>query len=139
MQEGKPVWLWVLVATSLVAAFFVLLHLYDDFAREGSNTLNQIVIGVTALLLSLVWLMAIALSARQEPTGYAVVLILGFLGAFIAFDHLVGVGPSLTAIEETSGILFVGVVLAAGVASVLAILLSGYGLLRYRAGVGQEA
>jgi hypothetical protein len=139
LQEGKPVWLWVLVATSLVAASFVLLHLYDDFAREGSNTLNQVVIGVTALLLSLVWLMAIALSARQEPTGYAVVLILGFLGTFIAFDHMVGVGPPLTVIAEVSGIFFAGVVMAAGVASVLAILLAGYGLLRYRAGVGQEA
>lgn len=131
--------MWVLVATSLVAAFFALLHLYDDFAREGSNTLNQIVIGVTALLLSLVWLMAIALSARQEPTGYAVVLILGFLGAYIAFDHVVGVGPSLAAIADMSGIFFAWVVLAAGVASVLVMPLAGYGLLRYRAGVGQEA
>ncbi|MFQ5986880.1 MAG: hypothetical protein ACE5KQ_05935 [Thermoplasmata archaeon] len=139
LERKKPIWLWTLVATTLVAAFFVLLHLTDDFTRGGSDTLNQVVIGVTSGLLGIVWLMAIALSVRQEPAGYAVVMFLGFLGAYIAFEHTAGVGPSLTAIADTSGIFFAWVVLAAGVASILAILFAGYGLLRDRPRVGQEA
>ncbi|MEE9163642.1 MAG: hypothetical protein V3U17_02455 [Thermoplasmata archaeon] len=139
MERGKPIWLSALVATALVAAFFVLLHLIDDFTRGGSDILNQVVIGLTSGLLGIVWLMAIGLSVRQEPGGFAVVMFLGFLGGYIAFDHTAGVGSSLTAIADASGIFFAWVVLAAGVASILAILFAGYGLLRGRSRVGQEA
>ncbi|MFQ5552860.1 MAG: hypothetical protein ACE5EW_03990 [Thermoplasmata archaeon] len=139
LEREKPFWWWALVATSFVAAFFVLLHLIDDFSRGDSDIFNQIVIGVTSGLLSIVWLMAIALSVRQEPAGYAVVIVLGFLGAYIAFDHTGGFGPSLMAIEEGSGLFFAWVVLGAGAASILAILLAGYGLVRGRSRVGQEA
>ena len=139
MEGKRPVWLWALVGTSLAAAFFVLLHLIDDLSQAGAGTFNQIVIGVTSGLLAIVWLFAITLSLRQERAGYAVVLVLGILGAYLAFDHTAGLSPSIAAVAQTSGAFFAWVLLGVGAASVLAIGLAGYGLVASGSGRGQEA
>ncbi|MDX1534018.1 MAG: hypothetical protein R3291_00155 [Thermoplasmata archaeon] len=120
--------MWILVASSLAAAFFVLLHLIDDLSQEGTGSFNQIVIAVTSGLLAIVWLFAITLSLRQERAGYAVVLVLGILGAYLALDHTAGLSPSLAVIAETSGPFFAWVLVGVGAASILATLLAGYGL-----------
>lgn len=139
MERKKPAWLWALVTTSLAAAFFVLLHLIDDLSQAGAGTFNQVVIGVTSGLLALVWLFAITLSLRQERAGYTVVLVLGILGAYLALDHTAGLSPSVAAVAETSGVFFAWVLLGVGAASVLAILLAGYGLAQGWSSRGQEA
>jgi hypothetical protein len=139
VERKKPIWLWALVVTSFVAAFFALLHLIDDLSRAGTGTISQVVIGVTTGLLALVWLLAITLSLRQEPGGYVVVLILGLLGMYLAFDHIAGLSPSVAEIVQTSGIFFAWVLVNVGAASVLAILLASYGLVRGQASRRQEA
>ncbi len=139
LETKRPVWWWALVVTTIAAAFFVLLHLIDDLSQEGEGTFTQVVIAVTSGLLAVTWLLAISLSLRQERAGYGVVLVLGFLGAYIALDHTVGWSPSVAAIAQTSGLFFAWVVVGAGIASVLATLFAGYGLVRDRSSWGQEA
>lgn len=136
MERKNPIWLWALVVSSLAAALFVLLHLIDDLSQPGVGTLNQVVIGVTSGLLAIVWLFTIGLSLRREPAGYTLVIVLSVLGAFVAFEHLAGAGSSVSAIAQTSGVLFAVIVVGAGIASLLAIVLASYGLLRGRLHVG---
>ncbi|MEE8199466.1 MAG: hypothetical protein V3R46_03075 [Thermoplasmata archaeon] len=139
MEARKPAWLWALVLSSIAAAFFVLLHLIDDFSREGAGISTQVAIAATSGLLAVTWLLAISLSIRQEPVGYGVVLVLGFLGAYLALDHAVGLSPSVAAIAQTSGVFFAWVIVGVGTVSVLAALLAGYGLVRDRSSRGPDA
>ena len=139
MEGRKPAWLWALVLTAIAAAFFVLLHLIDDFSREGTGIFTQVVIAVTSGLLAVTWLFAISLSIRRELAGYGVVMVLGFQGAYVALDHTTGLSPSVATIAQTSGVFFAWVVVGAGIPSGLAILLAGFGLVRDRSSGGQEA
>ncbi len=139
MEARKPAWLWALVLTAIAAAFFVLLHLIDDFSLEGTAPITQGAIAVTFGLLAVTWLFAITLSIRREPAGYGVVLVLGFLGAYLALDHAVGLSPSVAEIAQTSGVFFAWVIVGGGAVSLLAALLAGYGLVRGRPSRGEDA
>ncbi len=124
----KPRWVRGLAGSSFVAAFLVLLHLTDDLARDAFAGLDEVV--ATASLFAIVlWLLGIFLSARQSRVGYALLLIFSLFGTIIALLHTTGVQPSITDIAETSGVFFAWVVLAAGIVSIVALILSARALM----------
>ena len=117
-----------MVGSSVLAVFFVLLHLTDDLVHGELGGLTNI--GATAtVFLVVVWLGGIALSAKQRRGGYATILGLSAFGTVAALLHTTGVRASVTDIAQTSGIFFAWVVLAAGIFSLSALLLSGYALV----------
>ncbi|MEE8232281.1 MAG: hypothetical protein V3R46_03070 [Thermoplasmata archaeon] len=124
----KPRWVRGLAGSSLVAAFFVLLHLTDDFARDAFVGLSEVV--ATASLFAIVlWLFGIVLSARQSRVGYALLLIFSLFGTIIALLHTTGIQPSIADIAQTSGVFFAWVVLATGIVSIVALILSARALM----------
>ncbi len=125
----KPPWVRGLAGSSFVAAFFVLLHLTDDLAQGRFAGLNEVV-ATASLFVMVVWLVGIVLSARQSRVGYALLLIFSLFGTIIALVHTTGVQPSITEIAQTSGVFLAWVVLVAGIASIVALILSVRALMR---------
>ncbi len=124
----KPRWVRGLAGSSFVAAFLVLLHLTDDLARAAFAGLNEVV-ATAGLFVIVLWLLGILLSARQSRVGYALLLIFSLFGTIIALLHTTGVQPSITDIAQTSGVFFAWVVLAAGIVSIVALILSARALM----------
>ena len=127
-MSEKPRWVRGLAGSSFVAAFFVLLHLTDDLARGGFAGLNEVV-ATASLFVIVIWLLGIVLSARQSRVGYALLLIFSLFGTIAALFHTTGVQPSITDIAQTSGVFFAWVVLVAGIASIIALILSARALM----------
>lgn len=119
-----------LTVASLLSVLFMTLHLADDivrgFEKGGPSNLLAVPILVTWLYGTLV------LAGRRS--GYVVVLVLSLLGAFVPVLHFRSAGGVAGGgIAGSSGaFLWVWTLVALGVSSAYAVVLSAHGLWSLR-------
>jgi amino acid transporter len=120
----------ILVVTSLLSIFFMMLHLADDIVRgfEPGDLSNY-----TGVLILVVWLYATLVLAERR-SGYVILLIASLLGSFVPVLHMKGAGLGGKIADSSGGLLFVATLLALGVTSLFSFILSARGLWSLRRG-----
>jgi hypothetical protein len=121
----------ILVATSLLSNFLVLLHVSDDIVRgfEPGGLKH-----IQTYLTMGVWLYGtVALTGRRS--GYIVMLLGSLLGTVVSIAHLRGVGLVGGRIANSDGmLLWVFTQLLLGVVASVSVVLAAQGLWRWRRG-----
>ena len=120
----------ILVVTSLLSIFFMMLHLADDIVRgfEPGDLSNY-----TGVLILVVWLYATLVLAERR-SRYVILLVLSLLGSFVPVLHMKGAGLGGKVADSSGGLLFVATLLALGVTSLFSFILSARGLWSLRRG-----
>lgn len=120
----------ILVVTSLLSIFFMMLHLADDIVRgfEPGDLSNY-----TGVLILVVWLYATLVLAERR-SGYVILLVASLLGSFVPVIHMKGAGVGGRIAASSGGFLFVATLLALGVTSLFSFILSARGLWSLRRG-----
>ena len=118
-----------LLITSLVSIVLALIHLAEDIVRGfepgRTETFNGVLIGA-------VWLYAV-LGVPDGRVRYVLIMLLSIGGAGVSYIHMRGAGLAGGRIAGSDGVfLWVFTLLALGVASSLAAMLSLTGLWRLR-------
>lgn len=120
----------ILIVTSLLAILLALLHLADDIVRGIEPGGPATFIGV---LIVAVWLYAV-LGLAEGRVRYVIILLFSIGGAAMSYVHMRGAGLVGGRIAGSSGVFaWVFILLALGVTSVVAALLSAHGLWSLRA------
>ncbi|HEY3289614.1 MAG TPA: hypothetical protein VGK87_05760, partial [Anaerolineae bacterium] len=106
----------VYTRTSLLAIFFLTLHITDDVIRKSDGADQGGFGGLFLLLVTVVWLYGILWLAERK-SGYIISLIISLLMSIIPVAHLTGLrGDALPGqIATSSGPFFVWVVWGLGV------------------------
>lgn len=120
MKENR-----MLTVASLFAILFLTFHLADDIVRGFEPGGFKIFQGILILA---VWLYGtLALSERRS--GYVIMLLGSLLGSVVPLVHMRGAGLVGGRIVGSSGVFFwVWTLLALGVTSIFALVLSARGL-----------
>lgn len=121
----------VYTRTSLLAIFFLTLHLTDDVIRKANGADQGGVGGLFMLLVIVVWLYGI-LWLTERKSGYIISLIISALVSVIPIAHLTGLaGDALPGqIATSSGPFFVWVVWGLGATVIPSLVFSAILLFR---------
>jgi hypothetical protein len=117
----------VYTRTSLLAIFFLTLHITDDVIRKSDGADQGGFGGLFLLLVTVVWLYGILWLAERK-SGYIISLIISLLMSIIPVAHLTGLrGDALPGqIATSSGPFFVWVVWGLGVTVISSLVFSAY-------------
>ena len=116
-----------LTVTSLLSIVLFSIHLADDMARGFEpGTLPNL----GGVLIMVVWLLG-TLTLTERKSGRVIVLLLSFLGSGIPIIHFKGRGVAAVA-KSSGGFFFVWTLLALGVVTLCAFILSVDGLWSLR-------
>ena len=117
----------VYTCTSLLAIFFLTLHITDDVIRKADGADQGGFGSLFLLLVTVVWLYGILWLAERK-SGYIISLIISLLMSVIPFAHLTGLrGDALPGqIATSSGPFFVWVVWGLGVTVISSLIFSAY-------------
>ncbi len=115
----------VYTRTSLLAIFFLTLHITDDVIRKADGADQGGFGSLFLLLVTVVWLYGILWLAERK-SGYIISLIISFLVSVIPVAHLTGLrGDALPGqIATSSGPFFVWVVWGLGVTVIPSLVFS---------------
>jgi hypothetical protein len=115
----------VYTRTSLLAIFFLTLHMTDDVIRKANGADQGGFSSILLLLVIVVWLYGI-LWLTERKSGYMISLIISFLAAVIPVAHLIGLGGDALPgqIASSSGPFFVWVVWGLGVTVIPSLVFS---------------
>jgi len=118
----------MLIVTSLLSVVRATIHLADDvvigFEPGGVSMM-------TAVLIVVLWLCATLLLAERR-SGYVMLLVLSLLGAAIPIVHMRGRGLHAAIATYSGGFRFVWTLLALGVTTIFAFMLSAQALWSMR-------
>jgi hypothetical protein len=120
----------VYTRTSLLAIFFLTLHITDDVIRKANGADQGGFGSLFLLLVIVVWLYGI-LWLNEQKSGYIISLIISFLVSVIPVAHLTGLGGDALPgqIATSSGPFFVWVVWGLGVTAIPSLVFSAVLLL----------
>ncbi|HKZ81853.1 MAG TPA: hypothetical protein VJ124_26535 [Pyrinomonadaceae bacterium] len=115
----------VYTRTSLLAIFFLTLHITDDVIRKADGADQGGFGSLFLLLVIVVWLYGI-LWLTERKSGYIISLIISFLMSVIPVAHLTGLGGDALPgqIATSSGPFFVWVVWGLGVTVIPSLVFS---------------
>lgn len=115
----------VYTRTSLLAIFFLTLHITDDVIRKADGADQGGFGSLFLLLVIVIWLYGI-LWLTERKSGYIISLIISFLVSVIPIAHLTGLGgdPLPGQIATSSGPFFVWVVWGLGVTVIPSLVFS---------------
>jgi hypothetical protein len=117
----------VYVRTSLLAIFFMTLHMLDDVIRKVDGLDQGGFAGLLMMLILVVWLYGILWLAERR-SGYIINLIISLLMLIVPVGHLTGFGGSATLgqIATSSGPFFSWVVIGLGVTLISSLIFSAH-------------
>ena len=118
----------LLIITSLVSIILTTIHLAGDIilGMEKGGPLNLIVLPILA-----VWLYgSLVLSGKRW--GYIIMLIGALIGLLMPVIHLTGKGIDSEVIKSTHAFIFVWTLIALGITSLFALILSAIELWKLR-------
>jgi hypothetical protein len=120
----------VYTRTSLLAIFFLTLHITDDVIRKADGADQGGFGSLFLLLVIVVWLYGILWLNEQKP-GYIISLIISFFVSVIPVAHLTGLGGDALPgqIATSSGPFFVWVVWGLGATAIPSLVFSAVLLL----------
>jgi hypothetical protein len=117
----------VYVRTSLLAIFFMTLHLTDDVIRKVDGADQGGFSGLLAVLILVVWLYGILWLAERK-SGHIISLIVSFLMLIVPVGHLTGIAGEATLgqIATSSGPFFSWVVIGLGVTLISSLIFAAH-------------